>query len=124
MGNTGLLRREAEITLLQPELGELRCQELKNSSFWHSKSLNWLRSSKTSSSKKAPLKTLRVLDPTKTSPFMVPTRKEATTGNAPMGAVTNHFPQAGGNLTSEAPGVVFNPTTGDEGVETPPPMTI
>ena len=33
MGNTGLLRREAEMTLLQPHLGETRCQELRN--FWH-----------------------------------------------------------------------------------------
>ena len=58
---------------------------------------------------------------------MVPTtRKEAPTGNAPMGATphkaaTNRFPQVGGNRTSEAPGVVFNPTTGAEGVETPLP---
>ena len=80
---------------------------------------------KTSSSKKAPLKTLRVLDPIST--FMVPTtRKEALTGNAPMGAtshkaVTNRFPQEGGNRTSEAPGDVFDPTTRDEGVETPLP---
>ena len=36
MGNTGLLRREAEMTLLQPHLGETRCQELRNSPFWHS----------------------------------------------------------------------------------------
>ena len=78
-----------------------------------------------SSFKKAPVKTLRVLDPTKTSPFVVPTtiRKEAPTGNAPMGAiplkaVTNHFPQVGGNQTQEASGVVFDPTQGDEGVET------
>ena len=76
----------------------------------------------------APLKTLRVLDPIKTSPFVVPTtRKEAPTGNAPMGAtphkaVTNCFPQAGGNRTSEAPGVVFDPTLWDEGMETPPPQ--
>ena len=34
MANTGLLRREAEMTLLQPHLGETRCQELRNSSFW------------------------------------------------------------------------------------------
>ena len=33
MGNTGLLRREAEMTLLQPQLGETRCQELRNSPF-------------------------------------------------------------------------------------------
>ena len=36
MGNTGLLRREAEMTLLQPHLGETRSQELRNSHFWHS----------------------------------------------------------------------------------------
>ena len=58
---------------------------------------------------------------------MVPTtRNEAPTGNAPVGAtppkaVTILFPQAGGNQTSEAPGVVFDPTTGGEGMETPPP---
>ena len=74
------------------------------------------------------LKTLRVLVPIKTSPSVAPTttRKEAPTGNAPMGAiphkaVTNRFPQVEGNRTSEDPGVVFNPAQGDEGVETPPP---
>ena len=68
------------------------------------------------------------MDPIKTSPFVVPTttRKEAATGNAPTGAiplkaVTNRFPQVGGNQTQEAPGVVFDPTQGDEGMETPPP---
>ena len=80
---------------------------------------------KTSSSKKAPLKPLRVSHPI--SPFVVPTtRKEAPTGNAPMGAtplkaVTNRFPQVGGNRTSEAPGVVFDPSIGGEGMETPLP---
>ena len=34
MGNTGLC--EAEMTLLQPHLGETRCQELRNSPFWDS----------------------------------------------------------------------------------------
>ena len=34
MGNTGLLRRETEMTLLQPHLGILRRQELNNSPFW------------------------------------------------------------------------------------------
>ena len=36
MGNTGLLRREAEMTLLQPHLGAARCQEPRNSPFWPS----------------------------------------------------------------------------------------
>ena len=39
---------------------------------------------------------------------------------ASLKAVTNHFPRVGGNRISEAPGVVFYPTTGDEGVEIPP----
>ena len=34
MGNTGLLRHKAEMTLLQPQLGETRRQELRNASFW------------------------------------------------------------------------------------------
>ena len=34
MANTGLLRREAKVTLLHPQLGETRRQELRNSSFW------------------------------------------------------------------------------------------
>ena len=33
MANTGLLRRKAEMTLLHPQLGETRRQELRNSSF-------------------------------------------------------------------------------------------
>ena len=36
MGNTGLLRCEAKMTLLQPHLGEMRHQELRNLPFWHS----------------------------------------------------------------------------------------
>ena len=34
MANTSLLRHKAEMTLLQPQLGETRRQELRNSSFW------------------------------------------------------------------------------------------
>ena len=89
MGNTGLLRREAEMTLLQPHLGDSRHQELRNSPFWptpHFKS-QLVKDGEDFLLKKAPLKTLRVLDPIKTSPFMVPTttRKEAPTGNALWG---------------------------------------
>ena len=36
MGNTGLLRHEAKMTLLHQHLAETRCQELRNSPFWHS----------------------------------------------------------------------------------------
>ena len=40
-------------------------------------------------------------------------------GAIPFKAVTNRFPQVGGNRTSEAPGVVFDPTIGEGGVQTP-----
>ena len=110
MGNTGLLRRKAEMTLLQPHLGDSRRHEWRNSPFWPAPLFkSQSRMEKISSLKKAPLKIHRVLDPIKTSPFVVPTtiRKEAPTGNTPMGAippkaVINRFPQVGGNRTTEA----------------------
>ena len=75
MGNTGLLSREAEITLLQPHLGETRCQELRNSPFWHS-SLFKSQLVKEGDSKKELLKTLRVSDPIKISPFVAPQKEK------------------------------------------------
>ena len=42
-------------------------------------------------------------------------------GAIPHKAVTNRFPQPEENKTSEAPGVVFDPTIGEGGVETPLP---
>ena len=58
---------------------------------------------------------------------MVPTLKnEAPTGDVPIGdnplqAVSNRFPQVGENRITDASGVVFDFTQGDEGVGTPPP---
>ena len=55
MGNTSLLRREAEITLLQPHLGDSRRQELRNSPFWSTPLFkSQSRMQKTSSLKNAP----------------------------------------------------------------------
>ena len=42
-------------------------------------------------------------------------------GAIPLKTVTSRFPLAEENQTSEAPGVVFDPTIGEEGVETPLP---
>ena len=82
---------------------------------------------KTCSLKKLPLKIHRVLDPIKISLLVVPTtiRQEAPIANTPMGAtppkaVTNRFPQLGGNRATKASEVVFDPIQGDEGVETSP----
>ena len=103
MGNTGLLRREAEMTLLQPHLGDTRRQELRNLPFWPPSlcKSQLVKEGEDFLFKKAPLRIHRVSDPIKINPSMVPTvRKEAATGNVPMGAtphkaVTNHFFQAG-----------------------------
>ena len=119
------------MTLLQPQLGEMRRQELRNSPFWHSSLFKsqLVEEGEDFLHKKGTSKDSEGLDPIKTSPFVVLiTRKEAPTGNAPTGAtphkaVTDPFPQVGGNRNSEAPGVVFNPSLGDEGMETPSPMT-
>ena len=128
MGKTGLLRREAEMTLLQPHLGETRCQELRNSPFWHSSLFKsqLVKEGEDVLLNKGTSKDTLGFGPYQNKPFHGPTtRKEAPTGNAPMGAtphkaVTNRFPQVGGNRTSVAPGAVFDPTLGDEDVETPP----
>ena len=126
MGNTGLLRREAEMTLLQPHLGDLGRQELRNLPYWPSplSKSQLVKDGEDFLLKKAPLKTHRVLDPIKISPFVVPTttRKEAPTGNDPMGAiplrvVANRFPQVRGNRATEASEIVFNLTLGYEGME-------
>ena len=42
-------------------------------------------------------------------------------GATPLKAVTNSFPQVGGNQTTKALKVIFDPTQGDKGMETSPP---
>ena len=129
MGNTGLLRHEEEMTLLQPHLGDSRYQELSNSPFWLTPLFRsqLVKDGEDFLLKKGTPEILRVLDPIKTSLFVVPTtiRKEAPTKNTPMGAilpktVINRFPQVGENRTTEASEVIFDTILGDEGVETPP----
>ena len=101
MGNTGLLRREAEMTLLQPHLGDSRRQELRNFLL-----------------EKGTPKDSQGFGPYQNKPFRGPHhkkrgsyRKRPYGGNSSIKAVTNRFPQVGGHQTSEAPGVVFVPTS-------------
>ena len=42
-------------------------------------------------------------------------------GATPPKAVKNRFFQVGGNRTTEASEVIFDPILGDKGMETPPP---
>ena len=113
------------MTLLQPHLGETRRQELRNSPFWDSSLFksHLLKEGEDFLLKKGTSKDSQGFGPYKPFPT---TRKEAPTGNPPMGAtphkaITNCFPQVGGNRTSEAPGVIFDPTTRGKGMETPLP---
>ena len=77
--------------------------------------------------KKDTPKNTRGLKPYQNQPFCghLHNKKEAPTGNTPMGdnpkAVISHFLPIRGNQTTEVTRVIFNPTTGAEGMVTPPP---
>ena len=114
------------MTLLQPHLGETRRQELRSASFWPPSLFKsqLLKEGEDFLLKKGTSKDSQGFGPYQNKPFRGP--QEAPTGNAPMGAiphkaVTNRFLPTGENKTSEAPGAVFDPTIGEEGVETPLP---
>ena len=101
MGNTVLIRPEAEMTHFQPYVRDSRHQKL-----WSSKPTPLFRSQlvKEGPPKKDTPKNTWGFGPYQTSPFVPPTaiRKEAPTRNVPKGvsplqAVTNRFPRAGGN---------------------------
>ena len=124
IGNTGLLRHEAEITLLQPQLGETRRQELRNPPFWHSSLFKsqLVKEGEDFLLKKGTSKDSQGFGPYQNKPFSGPDNKKR---GSYMGAilhiaVTNHFPQAGGNQTSEAPG--FRPHSRGLGCGNPSPQ--
>ena len=122
MGNTGLFRRKAEMTLLQPQLGETRCQELRNVSFWPPS----LFKSQLVKEGEGTSQDSQGFQPYQNKPFRGPHKKRGSYRKCPYGAippkaVTYHFPEIEENKSSEAPGVVFDPTTGEAGVKTPLP---
>ena len=128
MANTGLLGREAEMTLLQPQLGETRRQELRNSSFWDPSLFQsqLVKEGEDFLLKKGTSKDSQGFAPYQNKPFRGPHKKRRSYRKPPYGAtphkaVTNRFPQEGGNRTSEVQGVVFNPIIGEGGMETPLP---
>ena len=130
MGNTGLLMCEAKMTLLQPELGETRRQEHRNSPFWHSSLFKsqLVKEGADFLLKKGTLKTLRVWTLSEQARSWFPQQEkrllQETTlwGAFPHKAVTNRFPQTGGNRTSEAPVVIFRPHNRGRGCGNPSPQ--
>ena len=110
--------------LLQPHLGVTRCQELRNSPFWPSSLFNsqLVKEGEDVLLQKGTSKDAQGFGPYQNKPFRGPhNKKRGSYGVTPLKAVTNHFPQVGGNRISEAPGVVFDPIPGDEDMETPLP---
>ena len=128
MGNSGLLRRKAKMTQLQSQLGETRCQELRNASLWLSSLFKsqLVKESEDFLLKKGTSKDSQWFQPSQNKPFRGSHKKRGSYRKRPYGgnssqAVTNRFPHTEENKTSEAPGVVFDPTTGEGGMETPLP---
>ena len=118
MGNTGLLRRKAEMTLLQTTF---RVYETPRTHlpFWPSLLFKsqLVKEGEDFLLKKVPLKML----------FRCPhNKKRGSYKKRPYGGNSSQssnqsFTSGGGNQISEAPRVVFDPTLRDEGMKTPPP---
>ena len=129
MGNTGLLRCEAEMTLLQPHLGDTRRQELRNSPFWPSSLFKsqLVKEGEDLLLKKGTSKDSQGFAPYKNKPFRDPhNKKRGSYRKHPCGGNCSQssnqlFYSVGGNQTTEAPEVVFDLIPGGGGVETPPP---
>ena len=127
MGNTGLLRHKVEMTLLQPHLMETRRQEIRNSSFWPPSLFEsqLVKEGEDFLLKKAPQKT-QSFGPYQNKPFRGSHKKRGSCRKRPYGGNSSQssnqsFSSGRGNRISEAPGVLFNPTIGEEAMETPPP---
>ena len=86
MGNSGLLRPEAEMTLLQPQLGETRCQELRNASFWPASLFKsqLVKEGEDFHLKKVPQKT-QGFRPYQNKPFHYPHKKRGSYRKRPYG---------------------------------------
>ena len=120
MGNTGLLRRESEMTLLQPHLGETRRQELRNSSFWHSSLFKsqLVKEGEDFLLKKGTSKDSQGFGPYQNKPFCCPhNKKRGSYVKHPYGSNssqrrTNRFPQVGETELQRLQGSFSTPQQG------------
>ena len=128
-GQHQLAKARSRDDLLQPQLGETRRQELRNSPFWHSSLFKsqLVKEGEDFLIKKGTSKDSQVFGPYQNKPFRGPhNKKRGSYRKRPYGGNSSQssnqsFPSSRGNQTSEAPAVIFDPTLGNEGVETPPP---
>ena len=129
MGNTGLLRRKTEMTLLQPHLGYLRSQELRNSPFWPTLLFKsqLVKDGEDFLIKKCSPKESQGFGRYQNKPFRGPhhNNKRGSYRKRPYG---RNCSQSNSHLFSSGRGKSnnrgfrgrFRPTLGDKGVETPP----
>ena len=126
MGNTGLLRHKAEMTLLQPQSRETRRQELRNASFWPSSLFKSQSRKVRTLFLKRHLKRFSGFQPYQNKPFRCPHKKRGSYRKRPYGgnfsqSSNQSFSSNRGKQNFRGPGVVFDPTIGEGGVETPLP---
>ena len=91
MAYTGLLRRKAEMTLLHPQLGETRRQELRNSSFWDSSLFEsqLVKEGEDFLLKKGTSKDSQGFAPYQNKPFRGPHKKRGSYRKRPYGGNTS-----------------------------------
>ena len=128
MANTGLLRHEAEMTLLQPQLGETRRQELSNSSFWDPSLVEsqLVKEGEDFLLKKGTSKDSKGFTPYQNKPFHGPHKKRGSYRKGPYGGNSSQssnqsFSSGRGKPNFRGSRGRYDPTIGDGGVETPLP---
>ena len=128
MANTGLLRREAEMTLLHPQLGETRRQELRNSSFWDTSLFEsqLVKEGEDFLLKKGTSKDSQGFAPYQNKPFRGPLKKRGSYRKRPYGGNSSQssnqsFPSGRGKPNFRGSRGRFRPHNRGRGVETPLP---
>ena len=129
MANTGLLRREAEMTLLHPQLGETRRQELRNSSFWDASLFEsqLVKEGEDFLLKKGTSKDSQGFPPYQNKPFRGPHKKRGSYRKRPYGGNTSQssnqsFPSGRGKSNFRGFRGRFRPHNRGRGRGNPPPQ--
>ena len=124
MGNTGLLRREAEMTLLIPHLGDMRCQELRNSPFWPSSLFKsqLVKEGEDFLLKKGTSKDAQGFGPYQNKPFRGPhNKKRGSYRKHPYGGNSSQSCNQSFSSGRRKPNFRGSKGLGGEDMETPPP---
>ena len=130
MGNTGLLRREAEMTLPQSQLGDTRSQELRNSPFWPPSLFNsqLVKEGKDLLLKKFTSKDAQGFGPYQNKPFCGPhNKKTGSYKKRPYGGNSSQssnqlFSSGRGKLNFRGPRGCFRPHPRGRGRGNPSPQ--